>query len=139
MTGTEPDPVGGVLPAPTPLTRPFWEAAARGRLVIQQCADCGQMQWTPQFACRSCLGEQLGWLECSGRAVVYSATVVHRSPDPRLWPAPYVVAVVTLDEGPRMLTRITGADPRAVTIGMPVTVVFRTLDDVHTVYEFRPA
>ena len=123
----------------TPLTRPFWEAAARGQLVVQECQVCGHRQWTPQFACRNCLSESMGWLDCSGRGVVYSSTVVHRSPDPQRWPTPYVLAVVTIEEGPQLLTRVVGCSPSEVAIGMPVRVAFGDLAAGPARYEFMPA
>jgi uncharacterized OB-fold protein len=107
-----------------PLTAPFWAAAASGQLVVQRCTECGHAQWTPQPACVQCLSEALQWLPCSGAGVLYSATVVHRSPDPERYPAPYTVAVVTLAEGPSLLTRLRPGPREQVQFGAPVHVVF---------------
>ena len=119
-----------------PLTQPFWDAAAEGRLVVQQCSSCGHRQWTPQFACQVCLNEQIEWLTCSGNGVIYSASTVHRSPDPERFPPPYVVAVVALEEGPHMLTRVMGSPPSEITIGRAVRVAFRSVDGGPALYEF---
>jgi uncharacterized OB-fold protein len=121
---------------------PVWEAAGRGRLVVQHCRRCDHRQWTPQPACRSCLSEELGWSECSGRGRIYSVTVVHRSPDPARFSVPYVLAIVALDEGPHLLARLRADPDRPPRIGDPVRVVFRTggpSDPGACVYEFEPA
>jgi uncharacterized protein len=119
-----------------PVTAPFWAATAAGRLVVPHCLDCGNVQWPPQPACGRCLGERLEWLTCSGNGVLYSSTVVHRSPDPHEHPAPYIVAVVTLDEGPNLLTRLRPCPPERRRPGAPVRVVF-TEAAGRTVYEFE--
>jgi uncharacterized OB-fold protein len=75
----------------------------------------------------------------SGRGTVYTYTVVHRAMDPRAFAAPYVLAVVELDEGPRMLTNLVDVDPATVRVGMPVVVRFEHVDDEITVYPFVPA
>jgi uncharacterized OB-fold protein len=75
----------------------------------------------------------------SGRGTVHTFTVVHRAMDPRAFPAPYVLAVVELDEGLYLLTNIVEVDPSEVRIGMPVAVRFERVDDEITVYPFAPA
>ena len=125
-----------LLPEPTRLSAPFWSAAARGELLLQQCDSCGNLQWTPQHACRSCLSLDLGWTGVSGRAVVYSYSVVTRPQSPS-FDAPYIVAIVELDEGPRMLTDLVGVEPAAVSIGMPVQVSFETVGGIG-LYHFTP-
>jgi uncharacterized OB-fold protein len=119
-----------------PATVPFWAAAAEGRLVLPRCLDCGHLQWTPQPACPRCLGERLDWFTCSGNGVLYSSTVVHRSPDQSEHPVPYTVAVVTLDEGPSMLTRLRPGAATSRYPGAPVRVVFTEVDGRH-LYEFE--
>ena len=125
-------------PVPTELSRPFWDAAREGRLVLQKCANCGAFRWTPQILCTVCLSEDSHWTEVSGRGSLYSYTVVHRPPLPA-FKAPYVVAVVRLEEGPLMLTNIVGADPADLAMEMPVEVVFQPINDEITAYRFRPA
>lgn len=125
-----------LLPEPTPLSAPFWSAAARGELVLQRCASCGNLQWAPLRACRTCLSLDLCWVEMSGRAVVYSYSVVTRPQSPS-FEVPYIVAIVELDEGPRILTDLVGVDPAGVSIGMPVQVSFETVGDIG-LYHFTP-
>jgi uncharacterized protein len=125
-------------PKPTPLSTPFWDAAREGRLVLQRCAVCGAFRWTPQVLCTVCHAETYAWTEVSGRGRVYSFSIVHRPPTAE-FEAPYVVAVVELEEGPQMLTNIVGCPPDAVRVDMPVEVAFEPLGEEITVYRFRPA
>lgn len=88
-----------------PTTYRFWAAAARRELVIQQCADCGAHQFYPRPFCLACGSKVLDWSEAKGTGTVYSLSEVHMSPAPEL-ETPYVVAIVELDEGPRLMTNI---------------------------------
>ena len=88
----------------------YWEGACRGKLLLPRCTACGGA---------------LAWIEASGRGVVHTYTVVRQNADP--WLAarlPYVVAMIDLDEGPRLMTNVVGCDVDAVRIGMPVAVAF---------------
>jgi uncharacterized OB-fold protein len=125
-------------PAPTALSRPFWEAANQGRLALQKCRPCGHFRWTPQILCTRCLSEDFTWEDVSGEGVIYSFTIVHRPPLPAFTP-PYVLAVVQLAEGPLMLTRLVDCKPEAVNIDDPVRVAFTRLDEEINLYTFRLA
>jgi len=109
------------LPEPSALTEGFWAAARRRVLVRPVCEECGTSFFTPQIACPRCLSERWSYEPSSGRGVVYSATVVHRAPDPAL-PTPYQLAIVDLEEGWSMLTNIVDADADPMAIGTPVRV-----------------
>ncbi|MBV8950044.1 MAG: Zn-ribbon domain-containing OB-fold protein [Actinobacteria bacterium] len=126
-------------PTVTALTEPFWAGTRAGELRVQRCSDCGRLRWTPLSACPSCWSERARWVPMSGRATVHTFTVVHRAMDPRAFSAPYVLAVVELDEGPHMLTNLVDVDPDEVRVGMPVIVRFERVDDEITVYPFSPA
>ncbi|MDD9875969.1 MAG: Zn-ribbon domain-containing OB-fold protein [Magnetovibrio sp.] len=105
---------------------PYWAAAAEGRLVIQKCADCGTFRFYPRHLCPGCGGDAAAWTEVSGRGAVHSFTVVHRAPTPAFRAlAPYVIALIDLDEGPRMMANLLGADALETAIGDPVGVVFQ--------------
>ena len=134
------DASGAGRPAPitAPLSEPFWEGTRNGELRLQRCGSCSRFVWTPQYACPDCLSEDYEWVACSGRGVVYSYTVVHRSIDPSRFEAPYVLAVVQLEEGPHLLTNIVGCEPEAVQVDMPVELRFERIDDEFTVYPFAP-
>ena len=126
------------VPKPTPETEPFWSATLEGRLRLQQCRDCGEYIFYPRLVCPHCLSDALEWRDCSGRGVVYSYTVVERAPAAFAEDAPYVVALVELAEGPRMMSWIRLEDVDAVSIGMPVTVDFERVSDEAALPVFRP-
>jgi uncharacterized OB-fold protein len=126
-------------PLVTALTEPFWDGTRQGELRVQRCLDCDRLRWTPLAACPGCWSERTAWEVMSGRGTVHAYTVVHRPMDPLAFTAPYVLAVVELDEGPLMLTNIVDVNPEAVVIGMPVVVRFERVDDEIIVYPFAPA
>jgi uncharacterized OB-fold protein len=112
------------------LTKPFWDATREKRLVLQYCRADGRPVHYPREACPHCLGTNLEWRPASGRGVVYAFTVNHvpGSATPEK-PLPYVVALVDLDEGVRMMTNIVGCEPKDVKVGMPVEVQWEPLSD----------
>ena len=90
--------------------------------------------------CPACGSQGCGWTQVSGRGSVYTYTVIHRGPTPAYQAdAPYVIAHVELEEGPRVISNLIGVDPAQVRIGMPVEVVFEDVADGWTLYKFRPA
>ena len=129
-------------PEPVPLrtldAQLYWDGCLRGELLIQRCDDCGRHQFYPRPMCAAC-GGAVGFVPASGRATVHSMTVCHRPLTPRFGPDPYVVALVELAEGPRMMTNIVGCPPEDVRIGMPVTVAFQRLTDDVSIPVFTPA
>lgn len=127
------------LPEPTPETEPFWAAAREGRLTVQRCGDCGEHVFYPRLVCPACLSEALEWRTCSGRATVYACTVVERAPAAFADRVPYVVALVELEEGPRMMSWIRTDDPHAVRIGMPLQVEFEPASETIAQPVFVPA
>jgi len=131
----------GPLPVPTPETRPFWEAARRHQLVLPFCQPCGAFFFFPRAACPRCLSAQVTWKEASGRGTLHTFTVVHRGQKGFPIGPPYVLAIVQLDEGPRMMTTLVGIepDPAAIRIGMPVEVTFHDATAEIALPLFRPA
>jgi len=125
-------------PEPTRFTEPFWEGLRAGELRIQRCLECAHWRWTPQLACPKCWSERYEWVPSQGRGELYSYTVVHRSIDPERFAAPYVLAVVRLDEGPHLLTNLVECTPDVIEVGMRVVVRFERLDDEFNVYPFAP-
>lgn len=106
--------------------QPFWDAAAEGRLLLPRCTACGVFIWYPRDWCPECLSREIEWIEASGRGTIYSHTTVRRGAPPALRDAvPYVVAVVELDEGPRMLTNVVTEDPGALQVGEPVELIMQ--------------
>ena len=104
-----------------PTTAYFWEAAGQEQLVIQRCGACHQHQFYPRPFCLACDSDEMGWVVASGFGTVYSQTTVHLKPAREL-ASPYVVAIVELEEGPRLLTNLTG---EVCHIGSRVGVAWR--------------
>ena len=114
------------LPFVTHDSETFWEGCSRDELLVQFCRSCGQPQWYPRARCRYCYGYELEWKRSQGKGEIYSFSVVRRGvPETFRELIPYVVALVDLEEGIRMMTHVVNCDPSSVTIGMPVTVEFR--------------
>jgi uncharacterized OB-fold protein len=115
------------LPVPDGDTKPYWDAAKEHRLVIQRCQDCQQVIFYPRSVCPHCMSDRIAWIQASGKGTIYSFTVVHRAPAQFVDGAPYVVALIDLAEGVRMMSNVVGCTPSAVRIGAAVEVEF---DDV---------
>lgn len=119
MTGDLPAPVVNADSAP------YWEGARQGKLLLQRCRDCGTLRFFPRYLCTACGSERTEWAEASGRGTVHSFTIVHRAAFPEFQArTPYVVALIDLEEGPRMMTNIVGGDALDVAIGDAVVVAF---------------
>jgi uncharacterized OB-fold protein len=116
-------------PSRSELAAPYWEGAAEGRMMIQHCDDCEAAIFPPRPLCPKCWSESVSWREASGQARIESFSIVHRAPNETFAPeVPYVVALVLLDEGPRMMTNIVGCPPEDVAIDMRVRAVFTQYD-----------
>lgn len=131
------------LPRPAPVpdfeTQPYWDATARGELMLQRCTACGTHRHYPRALCPACHAADHEWVRVSGRGSVFSFTVVRRAPSPAFADKlPYVVALIALEEGPHLLSHIVGLDPDAVRIGIPVTVEFEAIGDGMKLPVFRP-
>jgi len=114
---------------PTAETLPFWQACANGRLVYQRCDACGRAQFPPRSRCASCHADRLGWRESARIGTVHTHTTVLRAPTAAFKrEVPYVIALVDLDEGFRMMMNVRGADPEAARIGGRVRVDFEPND-----------
>lgn len=117
----------------------YWAAVRRRELVFQQCSECGRFRFYPRSVCPSCLSEKFEWRNSLGRGTVYSFTVIHRAPTPAFRDrVPYVLALIDLPEGVRMMSNVIGCDPARVRIGMPVTVDFEEVSDEISLPVFRP-
>jgi uncharacterized OB-fold protein len=118
------------VPEPTQTSAPFWAATREKRLEIQFCESCGAWVWYPRGACPCCLDDALVWRPLSGRGVVYAISTHHRASIPELADrTPYVVALVDLVEGVRMLSNIVGSGAEGACVGSMVTVTWERLDD----------
>jgi uncharacterized protein len=129
---------GKPVPTPTLETAPYWEGCRQHRLRIQRCSECQHHQFFPRIYCSKCFSADVEWVEATGRAKVLSFTIVRRPVSPAFADeVPYVVALVTLEEGPQMMTNIVECAPEEVTIGMPVEVVFEDWSDTISIPKFR--
>ena len=119
-------------------TRPFWQAANNGKLLIQYCKESGKPQWYPRPVSLATGRRNLEWREVSGRGKVYSWTVTYSA-----WPGhedrvPYICALVELDEGVRMLANLLNVKGEDVKIGMPVQLCWERLSDEINYPAFEP-
>jgi uncharacterized OB-fold protein len=118
-----------------PVLWPYWEAAQRRSLVVQRCQACGHHQHYPRPFCLECDADTLEWVETKGQGTVHSVTTVHVQLLPELKP-PYQVALIDLDEGPRL---VTGIDGTPCTIGDRVTVTWREREGLPPLPNFTKA
>lgn len=128
------------LPAPSIDSAPFWEGCTQGKLLLQQCVECERMIYFPRRICPHCGASALRWSEACGRGRVFSFSEVHVSFYGPEWSdeLPYTLALIDLDEGPRMLSRLIG-DTAGLAIGDPVQVVFVDIEDQKLPYFQRSA
>jgi uncharacterized OB-fold protein len=126
------------LPRVTELNAPYFEAARRGALRIQQCRSCRQYVFYPRAWCPVCRDTGLDWVDVSGRGLVVTFSTVRQAPSPAFAAdLPYVLAVIELAEGPQMMANIVGMAPELVHVGLPVRVVFEQRGDVW-IPQFEP-
>ena len=121
------------LPSPAPPvseeTAPFWTALGAGRLELPVCDACGHHVWYPRAWCPVCEHDRVTWTTLSGRGTVYARTILRKAMGPWGAAAPFVIAYVELDEGPRVLTNVLADDPGAIEVGTPVAAVFVPVDE----------
>ena len=128
-------------PLVTDLTQPFWDATKQGRLAIQRCAGCLYYNYPPKPACDRCQSTNLAFADVSGKGTVWTYTVMHQKSVAGFEDAaPYVTALVELDEQPMLLlvTNLPGVALEAIAIGMRVQVTFEALEDGNMLPQFMP-
>jgi hypothetical protein len=128
-----------ILPRITSDNRPFWDALREGRFVSTRCADCERVSFPPRLLCPSCFSAAREWIELTGRGVLYAFTRHHIVPRAYIGEAPYITAMVDLEEGPRILTRIENARYEDLAIGQPVKIGYKQLTNEITFFFFEPA
>ena len=128
------------IPRPSPESLPFWEAAKERRLLLPKCNACGQSFFPPSQRCRHCLSPDTAWVESPGVGRIYSFVVYHRSYNPAFeGDIPYVVAIIELDEGVRLLSNIVETPPEDVRCDARVSVVFENRDGATLpMFEIQP-
>jgi uncharacterized OB-fold protein len=129
------------VPEPTPLTRPYWDAAARGELSVRWCPDCRTWNFPPRPRCPGCGGAEAEWRTPARTGAIVTFSVVHQAAI-EAWrdDVPYVVVVVRLDGGPQLMTNLVDVDdPEAVAVGQRVELVFERRGDDVQLPQFRLA
>ena len=144
MSDATPDPVRTRFEPPmSEEGAPFWDATRERRLVLPWCTGCGQPHWFPRAACPHCLDPAIEWRDASGDGVVHAMSVMPKPALPMLADrVPYVVALVDLAEGVRMMTNIVELgplDPSDVTVGLAVRASWEPLSDGRHLLVFAPA
>lgn len=128
------------VPKALPETQPYWDATARHELQIQRCTSCSTPFFYPRTTCPSCGSTEVEWFTASGNATLYSYVINHRPAPGWQDEAPYAIAVVQLEEGPRLMTSIVGIEPTPenLELDMALSVDFEERGDM-TLPVFRPA
>ena len=117
-------------PRPSPESAPFWAGVNAHRLLLPRCDACGRFWFPPSRRCLHCLSADFAWVESAGAGRIYSFVVFHRVYHPAFeQDVPYTVAIVELDEGPRLIANIVGRSPDDVRCDMRVRVVFEERGD----------
>lgn len=119
---------------------PYWEYAREHQLRMQKCANCGHIRFPVGIVCPRCHSLETEWTRLSGKGKVYSYIIYHQAYHPAYKDAlPYVVAIIQLDEGPRMESNITDCRLEDLRIGMPVALYFDDVTEEVSLPKFRPA
>jgi|SRR5579875_1468909 uncharacterized OB-fold protein len=118
-------------------SRPYWEGLARGELRLQRCDACAQTVFYPRAFCPHCSSDRLSWIVATGRGTIYSYTVAHQAYGLFAGDVPFIVAIVELEEGVRMMSRIIDAPRERIRVGAPVQVTFEAVGEDFTLPYFR--
>jgi uncharacterized protein len=121
-------------PLPQPVANadslPYWNAARERRLLIRKCTACGSHHFMPRYLCPDCWSNELEWVESKGMGAVHSYSIIRRAPASAFSArVPYVIALIDLDEGPRMMANVIGEGALDVRIGDRVSVTFEDRGD----------
>ncbi len=126
------------VPQPTPVSEPFWRLLAEGTMTVQRCSSCGSLQHYPRPFCVRCLSTALEWQPVSGRATLYSYTVVRRAASPAFaGDVPYVLGIIELEEGPHVTGNVIGAPIDNLRVGMPLELVIVPVGDGAVLPQWR--
>jgi len=121
-------------PAVNAESKPWFDAAAEGRLLVRFCTACNEHHHYPRSICPHCFSDKTEWRDAKGTGTIHTYSVLRRGA-----PVPYCIAYVTLDEGVSMMTNIVDCDLDAVRIGQKVRVVFKPTEGGPPVPMFAPA
>jgi uncharacterized OB-fold protein len=126
------------LPRPDPVTEGYWQACARGELLVQHCPACGARQFYPRALCTTCGGTP-EWERVTGRGTVHTFTIIRQNyAKPFRDLVPYAVAMIELEEGPLMMGNLSDCEIDDVRVGLPVEVWFEQAGDDLAIPYWRP-
>ena len=128
----------GPLPKATPETKPYWDGLKAHKLMVQRCKDCQKAYFFPRPFCPHCFSKNVEWFQASGKGKLYSFVINHRPP-PFMGKDPYVIAIVELEEGPRLMTNLVGVapDPAKIKCDSPVAIHYDDVTKEVTLPKFR--
>jgi len=127
------------LPLLTKLSKAFYEGCKENKLLYQQCKDCGEVVFFPKELCSNCMSHNLEWLESRGKGKLYTFTVTYAGAPPAFTAdGPYVLAIIEMDEGFRLMSNVVDCDFTKLSCNMPVEVVFDPVTPEITLPKFRP-
>ena len=107
-------------PAVNVETERFWKAAEQGKLLFGVCLACSEPHYYPRNFCPFCFCDQVEWREASGKATVYSFSIMRHTPA-----GAYAIAYVTLAEGPCILTNLVDCDLEQIKIDASAKLVWK--------------
>ena len=117
-------------------SRPYWEGIAQRELRIQQCNTCSKAVFYPRSICPHCHSDTLSWIVASGAGSIYSYTVAHQGFGAFAEDVPFVVAIIELEEGTRMMSRIVDTPYERIVVGAKVQVTFERVSEDFTLPYF---
>ena len=127
------------LPVPNLDSQAFWEGCKKHELLIPRCQNCGNYHFYPRFFCPKCLSNKLEWIKSSGKGKIYTFTIIERAGmEAFKEEVPYVLAIVELEEGVRMMSNIVKCGLDEIEIGMSLEVVFDDVTNEITLPKFKP-
>jgi uncharacterized OB-fold protein len=127
------------IPSVDEINRPFWDSVKARQLKLPKCRDCEKFHAPPRQFCPHCLSDQLEWLPVSGKGVIYSYVIYHQAYDQSFaGDVPYNVAVIELEEGPRLLSNVIGSNDE-IRVGDAVRVVYEDVTDEIALHRFERA
>jgi len=127
------------LPKPTKWSLPFWEGAKKHKLLLKRCTSCGHIDHPPYLYCTECMADEHEWINAAGKAILYAYAVnEYGVPFPFMPDLPYIVALVDLEEGPRMISNIVHCDPKELKNGMDLEVLFEDVAPEVTLPKWKP-
>ena len=129
----------GPLPKPTPDSKPYWDALRENKLMLPRCTECGKAHFYPRHICPYCGSRKVEWFQASGKGKLYSFVINHRPPPWMKTKDPYVIAVIELDEGPRLMSNLVGVapDPALIRCDSPVAIEYDAVTPEVTLPRFR--